>query len=162
MKTAKEGTPLLFSVSVSQSGSKYSFLDAPPHLVHNLSASLRNMFPRRIASDHANEDGVFIIEIRKSSTGPYAYDIFGATGMLIVSHLAPDVDRSVLSAFILGYFNSMGFKLDGSIPLGKTTPLGFGSRKELWVFRSMQARSGSASGHNSVNGQSSAHGHGEY
>ena len=83
-------------------------------------------------------------------------------GVLTLPTLAPDVDRSVLSAYILGYFNSVGFKLDGSIPLGKATPLGFGSKKELWIFKATQARSGSASGHNSVNGPSSAHGHGEY
>lgn len=82
--------------------------------------------------------------------------------MLTLRFLAPDVDKSVLSAYILGYFNSVGFKLDGSLPLGKTTPLGFGSKKELWIFKGMQTRSGSASGHNSVNGPNSAHGHGEY
>jgi hypothetical protein len=66
------------------------------------------------------------------------------------------VDKNLLAAYILGYFNSIGFKLDGTIPMGKAGPLGFGSKKELWIFMGSPPRSGSASGHNS------AHGHGEY
>ena len=69
MKTSQENIPYMFTVSVSQSGSKFSFLDAPPQLVNILSTNLRNMFPRRIAFDRAAEDGVFIVEVRKSNSG---------------------------------------------------------------------------------------------
>lgn len=62
---------MLFTMSISQSASKFSFLDAPPYHMHILIGKLRDMFPRRITSDRATEDGVMIIEIRKSSTGQY-------------------------------------------------------------------------------------------
>ena len=57
----------------------------------------------------------------------------------------------------------MGFRLNGIVPMAKAGHLGFGSKKELWVFSGTPPRPGSASGHNSVRGRSSsAHGHGEY
>ena len=50
--------------------------------------------------------------------------------------------------------------------MGKAGPLGFGSRKELWIFRSTQARRPSIGGRNREGSMSSqfrdgsAHGHG--
>lgn len=74
-------------------------------------------------------------------------------------------DKNRFTTFVLGYLNSLGFKMDGSIPMGKAGHLGFGSRKELWVFKALQQRRpGSALGRNrenSMNGarDGSAHGH---
>ncbi|EKM61066.1 uncharacterized protein PHACADRAFT_247419 [Phanerochaete carnosa HHB-10118-sp] len=134
-----EKLPYFFSISVSQSGSKYSFLDAPPRIAESLSEAIRALWPHKVSADRRTEGGVFIFEVKKNAGG--------------------EVDRSLLAAYVLDYFNSIGFKLDGSIPMGKAGPLGFGSKKELWILRSAQQRDSSASGQNSVHGHNSAHGH---
>ena len=51
-----------------------------------------------------------------------------------------EIDRTIFHASVLRFFSSYGFKLDGSIPMGKAGPIGFGSRKELWVFRGSRPR----------------------
>ena len=132
-----------FSIALSQNGDKLSLLGVPPQLAHSLGDNLRSTWPHRVASDRAREDGVHIIELRKG---------YGTSGSYLLrwrrlgaDHDAGgDSDRTTFHAFVLGYFGNIGFKLDGSIPMGKAGPLGFGSRKELWVFRGSRARPPSA------------------
>lgn len=61
--------PYFFSVSISQSGSKFSFLDAPARVVENLSDAVRGMWPHRISADRRTEDGLFVFELRKNTSG---------------------------------------------------------------------------------------------
>ncbi|KAI0788430.1 hypothetical protein C8Q75DRAFT_231803 [Abortiporus biennis] len=118
-----------FSVALSQSGDKISILDAPPMLAQDLATSLRNIFPWKVASDRATEDGVYVIELKKGIIGTQS-----------------DVDKSLFAAFILQYFDSAGYKLNGSLPIGK--PRSFiGAQKELWIFRGSLRRSESMNGH---------------
>jgi len=105
-----------FSVSFSQSGEKISILDAPPMLSQNLSTNLCDIFPRRIASDRTTEDGLFRIELRKG---------VGAS----------EVDKSLFQAYVLQYFNSAGYKLNGCLPVGKSSSFPLVPKKELWIFR---------------------------
>ncbi|KAF7791889.1 hypothetical protein EIP86_002913 [Pleurotus ostreatoroseus] len=109
-----------FSVLISQSGEKLSLLGIHPQIAHSLGDSLRATFPHKIASDRAREDGIHIIELRKG--------------------IGSDIDRTIFHATVLRFFSAYGFKLDGSIPMGKAGPIGFGSRKELWVFRGSRPR----------------------
>ncbi|KAI0692765.1 hypothetical protein BC835DRAFT_1355983 [Cytidiella melzeri] len=149
---APEQLPLFFTISVSTSGSKLSILDAPAPVIDSLGHQLRSYFPRLIDVNRTTADGETRIQIGRGNNS------------------ATEADKLSFSSHVLGFLNSLGFKLDGSIPMGKAGPLGFGSRKEMWVFRATQARRPpSAHGRNregSMNGQNgqfrdgSTHGHG--
>jgi hypothetical protein len=169
---AGEQFPHFFTISVSTSGSKLSILDAPPPIIDNLGHQLRAYFHRLIEVDRTTSDGETRIQIgRGSASGEFHSAVALHTPLcrklIYFSRLqATDSDKLRFSTHVLGFLNSVGFKLDGSIPMGKAGPLGFGSRKELWIFRSMPTqRSTSALGRpreGSMNGQyrdGSAHGH---
>ena len=48
---------------------------------------------------------------------------------------AVTVDKSELVAFVLRFFNNVGIRLCGSVPMGTRSFFHLGQRKELWVFR---------------------------
>lgn len=73
-------------------------------------------------------------------------EIAGDTEPLSVN-AESEVDRSLFAAFVLQYFASVGYRLNGSFPFGRSGPLNFGSRKELWIFRGTLRRPESANGH---------------
>ncbi|KAH9950361.1 hypothetical protein B0H21DRAFT_531893 [Amylocystis lapponica] len=109
--------PLIFLTTFSRSADKLTLVDAPQDIVQQLGASLRNVFPRRVASYGANLDGIHVIELKSAG--------FRTTA----------VEKNLFNAYILKFFNSAGFRLDGSVPMGRRGTLGLGTRKEIWVFR---------------------------
>lgn len=165
-RSTPEEIPYFFTISLSQSGGKLSILDAPSHVTESLNHSLRSAFPRQIIADRATEEGVCVIELRKSSSESFDCRLIQSQFVHMFFRSAWESDKNRFSASVLGALSDFGFKLNGSIPMGKAGHLGFGSRKELWVFRAtQQKRSESAQGWNrdgSVSGQrdGSAHGHG--
>ncbi|OBZ79188.1 hypothetical protein A0H81_01099 [Grifola frondosa] len=111
----------IFLVTFSHSGGKLSILDAPAELTQELGIGLRQAFPRKIATDRATEDGLHVFELKKGYGGP-------------------QVPKSLFMAFVLHFFNARGFTLSGSVPMGTKSWLHFGSRKEAWIFRSIQRK----------------------
>jgi len=122
---------LFFSVCFSQSGDKISILDCPPHFSEGLSGKLRYHFPRKISFDRVAKEGEHVIELKRGITGT-------------------DADKSVFAAYVLRYFNSVGFKLDGSLPIGRARPLG--AKKDLWIFKGSMERPDIAHGQFGSNG----------
>ncbi|KAI8995661.1 hypothetical protein BD414DRAFT_480184 [Trametes punicea] len=114
----------VFIIMLSKRGDRLTILDAPIELTQQLGIELRRVFPRRITTDRATEDGLHIFEVKKGSYG------------------TPTVDKSVLIAFVLHFFNSAGFRLSGSIPMGSKSLFKLGHRKEMWIFRSLPWRPG--------------------
>ncbi|KAI0778221.1 hypothetical protein BD413DRAFT_601021 [Trametes elegans] len=114
----------VFMIMFSKAGDRLTVLDGPPELTQQLGMELRATFPRKITTDRASEDGLHIFEVKKGSYG------------------APAVDKSLLIAFVLRFFNLAGFKLSGSVPMGTKSFLRFGHRKEMWIFRSNPWRPG--------------------
>ncbi|KZT65167.1 hypothetical protein DAEQUDRAFT_677331 [Daedalea quercina L-15889] len=112
----------IFATMFSPSKMRLRLLDAPRELVEDFASSLRPMFPRKVMSYGANEDGVHVIEVKREG---------------FRSH---EAERNLFYACMLRFFNSAGFKLDGSIPLGRKDPMFWGSRKEAWIFRSLPMR----------------------
>ncbi|KAI0936385.1 hypothetical protein AcV5_004538 [Taiwanofungus camphoratus] len=55
----------IFLTSFSRSVNRLSLLDAPPDVAQQLAAGLRSVFPRKISSFGANEDGVHVIEMKR-------------------------------------------------------------------------------------------------
>lgn len=53
---------------------------------------------------------------------------------------AHESERNLFHACMLRFFGSAGFKLDGSIPIGRKDPVFWGPRKDLWIFRSVPMR----------------------
>jgi len=112
----------IFMATFSQSKMRLSLLDSPPDLAAQLSQSMRSVFPRKVSFHGANEDGVSIIEIKKEG------------------FRSREADKNMVYGCMLRFFNSVGYKLDGSVPFGKKGPLGLGSRREAWIFRSTMRR----------------------
>ncbi|KAI0094871.1 hypothetical protein BDY19DRAFT_915025 [Irpex rosettiformis] len=146
-RSAPEQVPYFFTISVSTSGSKLSILDAPPLVIDNLGRELNAYFQRLIEVNRTTADGETRIQIGRGNSS------------------ASDSDKLRFSTHVLSFLGSHGFKLDGSIPMGKAGPLGFGSRKELWIFRATHTKRPPSAGRNrtgSMNSQvrdGSAHGH---
>ncbi|TFY62920.1 hypothetical protein EVJ58_g3560 [Rhodofomes roseus] len=112
----------IFATMFDPSKLRLTLLDAPRELVEDFASSLRPMFPRKVMSYGANEDGVHVIEVKREG------------------FRSRESERNLFNACMLRFFNSAGYKLDGSIPLGRKDPMFWGSRKEAWIFRSMPMR----------------------
>ncbi|PCH33666.1 hypothetical protein WOLCODRAFT_93934 [Wolfiporia cocos MD-104 SS10] len=108
---------LIFMTTFIPSRLRLSLLDAPPEIAPQLANSLKAAFPRRVQFFGANEDGVYVIEVKK------------------VGFSVSETERNCFLACMLQFLKSAGFKLDGSVPLGRRGPLGFGVRRETWIFR---------------------------
>ncbi|KAI0726161.1 hypothetical protein C8Q72DRAFT_887899 [Fomitopsis betulina] len=121
-ETAPDLDVKIFATMFEPSKLRLTLLDAPRELVEDFASSLRPMFPRKIRSHGANEDGVHVIEVKREG---------------LWSH---ESERNLFQACMLRFFGSAGFKLDGSIPLGRKHPMFWGRRKEVWIFRSMPMR----------------------
>ncbi|KAI0335236.1 hypothetical protein GY45DRAFT_1240736 [Cubamyces sp. BRFM 1775] len=122
--TTPDYEALVFLIMLSKRGDRLTIIDGPLELTQQLGIELRRNFPRRITTDRATEDGLHIFEVKKGSYG------------------MPTVDKSMLIAVVLHFFNSAGFRLSGSIPMGSRNPFNFGHRKEMWVFKSLPWRPG--------------------
>jgi hypothetical protein len=55
--------------------------------------------------------------------------------------LAPDLSKDVFAASALKEISTMGYKLEATVPLARTGMLGFGNKKEIWIFRGTRMRS---------------------
>ena len=69
LDAASDENPYFFLMSLSSSGERLSFLDAPVDLVQQLSAGLRGIYPRKIITDRAGEDGQHVIQIKRGGAG---------------------------------------------------------------------------------------------
>lgn len=132
IQTPPESQVVFFTICFSHSGDKISILDCPTQFSDGLSTSLRKYFPRKVTFDRVARDGEHIIELKRGIT-------------------SPDVERSLFAACILRYFNSVGYKLDGSLPIGRARPLG--TKKDLWIFRGPMLRPESAHSRYASNGE---------
>ncbi|CDO71593.1 hypothetical protein BN946_scf184911.g63 [Trametes cinnabarina] len=124
VETDKDYEAQIFLMTLSKRGDRMTIAEAPEELMEQLSAELRRTFPRRFTADRATENNIRIFEVKKGSYG------------------TPAIDKNVLIAFILHFFNAAGFRLSGTIPIGSKSFLGIGRRKEMWVFRSLPWRPG--------------------
>ncbi|EIW64641.1 uncharacterized protein TRAVEDRAFT_139680 [Trametes versicolor FP-101664 SS1] len=115
---------IVFLIMFNKRGDRLTILDAPAELTQQLGMELRATFPRKITTDRATEDGLHVFEVRKGGYG------------------SPVIDKSILIAFVLRFFNFAGFRLSGSVPMGTKSLLSFGQRKEMWIFRSDPWRPG--------------------
>ncbi|KAM5536215.1 hypothetical protein V8D89_010114 [Ganoderma adspersum] len=114
-------TPEFFLMMLSKAGDRLTLMDAPYELSEGLGVELRSTFPKKITADRATEDGQHVFEIKRSSYGV-------------------EVDKSILVAFVLRFFKSVGFKLAGSVPMGTRSLFSLRERKEIWVFQNAWSR----------------------
>jgi len=109
-----------FATSVSRGGRRLTLIDPPTHVGESLGASLRNSLPRRIATDRANEDGIYVVELRSGG--------FGLSGQQETDLFATHAFKELTFA---------GYLLSACVPMARGGPLGLGRRQELWIFRSV-------------------------
>lgn len=116
-ESARDPHVHFFSVCFSRSDEKVSIVDPPGTIRDSIGTALRNAFPRRIASDRVTEENICLIELKRGVIG------------------AADVDKSLFVSYVLKHINELGYKLDACVPLARRGPLGFGGRKEIWIFK---------------------------
>lgn len=67
--SSPDSNAYFFMMALSSSGEKLSLLDAPQDLAQQLSSSLRAAFPQKIITDRAEEDGQYMIHIKRGGNG---------------------------------------------------------------------------------------------
>ena len=161
---------MFFVIMISKSGDRLSVLDGPPDLTQELGMNLRASFPRRITTDRATEDGLHIFEVKKGSYGgefttpvlptpnsavSIAISIPIGTACPVAlclflplspppTRTAVAVDKSLLVAVVLRFFNQAGYRLCASVPMGTRSIFHLSPRKEMWVFRNDALRARAA------------------
>ncbi|KAF9237347.1 hypothetical protein BU15DRAFT_88791 [Melanogaster broomeanus] len=78
--------------------------------------------PRRIAAQSASEGEIYSIELKRNAFG------------------TPELDKDVFASHALQEISSLGYKLEATVPLPRAGILGFGGKKEIWVFRGTRIR----------------------
>jgi len=111
-----------FVAYFSRSGHRMTLVKPPRSIGEQIGPKLRASWPFKIAADRASEDEIYTVELKRNSLG------------------APEFDKNVFAAHALQVINSMGYKLDATVPLARSGILGFGGRKEVWVFRGTYIR----------------------
>ncbi|KAI0308960.1 hypothetical protein OF83DRAFT_130220 [Amylostereum chailletii] len=105
-----------FSMTLSDSGDSVVFVDPHDVVTQSLGLALRSAFPRSVTTDTLMDDNILKIQLRTT---------FNGLG----------IDKSLFLAVILKHINDVMIKLDASVPLGRKGIFGFGSRRELWIFK---------------------------
>ncbi|KAG6336670.1 hypothetical protein ID866_2417 [Astraeus odoratus] len=111
----------------SRSGHKITLIRPPRRIGDQLGSRLRTAWPFKIASDKATEEEIYTVELKRNTTG----------GSVSVHKL----DRDVFASHALKEISQMGYKLEATLSLPRAGILGFGGKKEIWVFRGMRIRS---------------------
>ncbi|KAH7930946.1 hypothetical protein BV22DRAFT_1027699 [Leucogyrophana mollusca] len=119
-----------FVAHFSRSGHKMTLIRPPRRIGESIGPRLRNAWPYKIAADRASEDEIYTVELKRNALG------------------APELDKNVFAAHALQEINLMGYRLEATVCLARSGILGFGSKKEIWVFRGtrIRARADSRSG----------------
>ncbi|EGN95769.1 hypothetical protein SERLA73DRAFT_59930, partial [Serpula lacrymans var. lacrymans S7.3] len=115
-----------FVAYFSRSGHRLTLIKPPRHIGETIGLRLRSAWPYKFAAHHVSEDEVYTVELKRNSLGALC--------------LAPELDKNVFASHALQEINMMGFRLVATVPLARSGLLGFGSRKEVWVFRGTQIK----------------------
>ncbi|KAI6047651.1 hypothetical protein EDC04DRAFT_9046 [Pisolithus marmoratus] len=123
-KDAQNDEDLDFFVAyLSRSGRKITLVRPPRRIGDQLGSRLRNAWPYKIASDRTTEEEIYTVELKRNAIG--ANNI---------------INRDVFVSHSLQEIGLMGFKLEATVTLPPTGILGFGSKREIWVFRGTRIR----------------------
>ncbi|OJA21504.1 hypothetical protein AZE42_05104, partial [Rhizopogon vesiculosus] len=112
-----------FVAHISRSGHKMTLVRPPRRVGEQIGPRLRNAWPYKIAGDRTSEDEIYTIELKRNAFG------------------APELSKDIFAASALKEISLMGYKLEATVPLARTGMLGFGNKKEIWVFRGTRIRS---------------------
>ncbi|KAH7883568.1 hypothetical protein F5I97DRAFT_1938284 [Phlebopus sp. FC_14] len=107
----------------SRSGYKMTLVRPPRRIGEQVGSRLRAAWPYKFATERASEGDTYTIELKRNAFG------------------ASELDKDVFTSHALQEINSMGYKLEATVPLARSGFLGFGSKKEIWVFRGARSRS---------------------
>ncbi|KAF8140275.1 hypothetical protein EV363DRAFT_338338 [Boletus edulis] len=111
-----------FVAYMSRSGHKMTLVRPPRRVGEQLGPRLRTAWPFKIAAQSATEEEIYSVELKRNTFG------------------APELDRDVFASHALREISSLGYKLEATLSLPGAGFLGFGGKKEVWVFRGARAR----------------------
>jgi len=111
-----------FVAHVSRSGHKMTLVRPPRRVGEQLGPRLRTAWPFKIAAQSATEGEIYSIELKRNAFG------------------APELDKDVFASHALQELSLLGYKLEATVSLPGAGFLGFGGKKEVWVFRGVRTR----------------------
>ncbi|KAI9572980.1 hypothetical protein HD554DRAFT_2014825 [Boletus coccyginus] len=111
-----------FVAYMSRSGHKMSLVRPPRRVGDQLGPRLRTAWPFKIAAQSASEEDIYSVELKRNAFG------------------APELDTDVFASHALQEISLLGYKLEASVSLPGAGFLGFGRKKEVWVFRGARMR----------------------
>lgn len=112
-----------FAAHISRSGHRMTLVRPLRRVGEQIGPRLRAAWPFKIAGDRTSEDEIYTIELKRTAIG------------------APDLSKDVFAASALKEISTMGYRLEATVPLARTGMLGFGNKKEVWIFRGTRMRS---------------------
>lgn len=112
-----------FVAYLSHSGRKITLIRPPRRIGDQLGSRLRSAWPYKIASDKASEEEIYTVELKRNAIGA-----------------RNNIDRDVFVSHTFQEISLMGFKLEATVTLPRTGVLGFGGKREVWVFRGTRMR----------------------
>ncbi|KAG2159846.1 uncharacterized protein EDB93DRAFT_1112233 [Suillus bovinus] len=128
-----------FAAHISRSGHRMTLVRPPRRVGEQIGPRLRAAWPFKIAGDRTSADEIYTIELKRNAIG------------------APDLSKDVFAASALKEISTMGYKLEATVALPRTGMLGFGNKKEIWIFRGTRMRSRANSRAGSRAGQNIDH-----
>jgi len=120
--TAEDSDTDFFIASMSRSGHKMTLVRPPRRVGEQLGPRLRSAWPYKIAAQSASVDEIYSVELKRNAFG------------------APELDKDVFASHALQEISLLGYKLEATISLPGPGFLGFGGKKEIWVFRGGRMR----------------------
>ncbi|KAF9229266.1 hypothetical protein BS17DRAFT_688434 [Gyrodon lividus] len=111
-----------FVAYMSRSGHKMTLVRPPRRVGEQLGPRLRGAWPFKIAAQNASEDETYSVELKRNTFG------------------APELDKNVFASHALQEISLLGYKLEATVSLPRVGILGFGGKKEIWVFRGTRIR----------------------
>lgn len=112
-----------FVAYLSRSGHKITLIRPPRRIGEQLGSRLRTAWPYKIAHDAASEGEIYTVELKRNALG------------------AHNLDRDVFVSHTFQEISQMGYKLEATLHLPRVGIFGFGTRREIWVFRGPRIRS---------------------
>jgi len=111
-----------FVAYMSRSGHKMTLVRPPRRVGEQLGPRLRIAWPFKIAAQSATEGEIYSIELKRNAFG------------------APELDKDVFASHALQEISLLGYKFEATVSLPGAGFLGFGGKKEVWVFRGARMR----------------------
>lgn len=129
-----------FVAYMSRSGHKMTLVRPPRRVGEQLGPRLRIAWPFKIAAQSATEGEIYSIELKRNAFGGRVHPTIVLGDLSSIHSIAPELDKDVFASHALQEISLLGYKFEATVSLPGVGFLGFGGKKEVWVFRGARMR----------------------